>query len=201
MTNAFRDFKTIIDDTRNTFAVYDYLHDIVKAPLDYSDLLRWQWAQAVSALDKLIHDLVRIGMRESFSGSRVPTRAFSSFTIDISTYRLIDQTPLAKETVFENYVSSVHSYKSFQKAEEISKALSLIWAEEHKWQAIAAQMGSTDTVVKTQLSTIVTRRNQIAHQGDYAVSGQPRQSIEKADVVSTIDFIERLGSAIYNLVS
>lgn len=201
MTNAFRDFNTIIHDTRNTFVVYDYLHDVVKVPFDYSDLLRWQWVQSVSALDKLIHDLVRIGMRESFSGARAPTRSFGSFTIDVSTYRLIDQTPLAKETVFENYVSSVHSYKSFQKAEEISKALSLIWAEEHKWQAIAAQMGSTDAIVKTQLSTIVTRRNQIAHQGDYAVSGQPKQSIEKADVVSTIDFIEQLGSAIYNLVS
>jgi len=201
MTNAFRDFETIVHDTRNTFAVYDYLHDVVRAPLDYSDLLRWQWAQSVSALDKLIHDLVRIGMRESFSGSRAPTKAFNSFIIDVSTYRLIDQTPLAKDVVFENYVASVHSYKSFQKAEEISKALSLIWAEEHKWQAIAAQMGSTDTIVKTQLSTIVTRRNQIAHQGDYAVSGQPRQSIEKADVVRTIDFIERLGSAIYCLIS
>lgn len=201
MINAFQDFKTIINDTRNTFALYDYLHDVVKVPYDYSDLLRWQWAQSVSAMDKLLHDLIKIGMRESFSGFRVPTKAFNAFVIDVATYRLIDQTPLAKEVVFENYVASIHSHKSFQQPKEISKALALIWPEEHKWQAIATQMGTTDTNVTTQLATIVTRRNQIVHQGDYAASSQPRQCIEKADTVRTIDFIEQLGSAIYSLVS
>ena len=53
--------------------LYDYLDNIVKPPYDYSDLLRWQWAQSVSALDKLIHDLIRIGMVQTYQGLRTPT--------------------------------------------------------------------------------------------------------------------------------
>ena len=56
MTNAFHCFQTLMQDTRNSSVLYDYLHDVVKPPYDYSDLLRWQWAQSVSALDKLILD-------------------------------------------------------------------------------------------------------------------------------------------------
>ena len=201
MTSAYQDFQILIRDTRNTSVLYDYLHDYMNAPLDYSDLLRWQWAQSVSALDKLLHDLIRIGMREAFSGTRQSTAAFNAFSIDIITLQRIKQNPLSKEIEFEKYVSAKHAQLSFQMPEKIAGGLALIWTEQHKWQAIAVQMGRTEVDVKTELTNIVTRRNQIVHQGDYAASGQPRQNIEKADTERTVNFIEQLGTAIYTLVS
>ena len=97
MVNAYQCFCTLMQDTKNTCALYDYLHQVVKPPYDYNDLLRWQWAQSVSALDKLIHDIVRIGMRESFSGNRPITDKFSNFAIifpHTNSYSKINYLPL-----------------------------------------------------------------------------------------------------------
>ena len=200
MTNAFHCFQTLMQDTRNTSVLYDYLHDVVKPPYDYSDLLRWQWAQSVSALDKLIHDLIRIGMRESFTGLRPTTDKFSNFAITITTFQQINQSPLAAPMLFEQFVTSKNKTLSFQEPVKIADGLSYIWAEPHKWQAISAQMGMSEADVKTELKNISIRRNQIVHEGDYVASGFSRQTIEKVDADEVISFIEQLGTAIYNLV-
>jgi len=49
--------------------------------MPYDDLLRSQVVYAVSAFDKLIHDLVRIGMVQIFSGARPATAKYLSESI------------------------------------------------------------------------------------------------------------------------
>lgn len=200
MTNAFHCFRTLMQDTRNSSVLYNYLHDVVKPPYDYSDLLRWQWAQSVSALDKLIHDLIRIGMRESFDGSRPATAKFLNFAITITAFQQIKQSPLAAPLSFEQFVTSKNKTLSFQEPVKIADGLSYIWDEQHKWKYISAQMGRSEEDVKTELKNISIRRNQIVHEGDYVASGYSRQTIEKIDTDEVINFIEQLGAAIYNLV-
>lgn len=200
MTNAFHCFRTLMQDTRNSSVLYNYLHDVVKPPYDYSDLLRWQWAQSVSALDKLIHDLIRIGMRESFDGSRPATAKFLNFAITITAFQQIKQSPLASPLSFEQFVTSKNKTLSFQEPVKIADGLSYIWDEQHKWKYISAQMGRSEEDVKTELKNISIRRNQIVHEGDYVASGYSRQTIEKIDTDEVINFIEQLGTAIYNLV-
>lgn len=200
MTNAFHCFQTLMQDTRNSSVLYDYLHDVVKPPYDYSDLLRWQWAQSVSALDKLIHDLIRIGMRESFDGSRPATAKFLNFAITITAFQQIKQSPLAAPLSFEQFVTSKNKTLSFQEPAKIADGLSYIWDEQHKWKYISTQMGRSEEDVKTELKNISIRRNQIVHEGDYVASGYSRQTIEKIDTDEVINFIEQLGTAIYNLV-
>lgn len=200
MTNAFHCFRTLMQDTRNSSVLYNYLHDVVKPPYDYSDLLRWQWAQSVSALDKLIHDLIRIGMRESFDGSRPATAKFLNFAITITAFQQIKQSPLAAPLSFEQFVTSKNKTLSFQEPVKIADGLSYIWDEQHKWKYISAQMGRSEEDVKTELKNISIRRNQIVHEGDYVASGYSRQTIEKIDTDEVINFIEQLGTAIYNLV-
>lgn len=200
MTNAFHCFQTLMQDTRNSSVLYDYLHNVVKPPYDYSDLLRWQWAQSVSALDKLIHDLIRIGMRESFDGSRPATAKFLNFAITITAFRQIKQSPIAAPLSFEQFVTSKNKTLSFQEPVKIADGLSYIWDESHKWKCISAQMGRSEEDVTTELKNISIRRNQIVHEGDYVASGLSRQTIEKIDTDEVINFIEQLGTAIYNLV-
>lgn len=200
MNSAFQRFETLMQDTKNTSVLYVYLHDTVKPPYDYCDLLRWQWAQSVSALDKLIHDLIQVGMREIFLGNRLITNKFNDFSIPFSTYQQMQQNIPASVIVFEQYISAKNKTLSFQDPDKISDGLSYIWNEPHKWQAISAQMGKPMTSVRTELKNISIRRNQIVHEGDYAISNGVRQQIEKADVDEVIDFIEKLGEAIYKLV-
>ena len=61
MINALRVFQALMDQTEVSKGLYNYI-DSQRVPIDASDLLRWEWVLAVSALDKYIHDVVRIGM-------------------------------------------------------------------------------------------------------------------------------------------
>lgn len=200
MNVAYSVFSAIIQDTKNSDILYTYLHDVVKPPYDYSDLLRWQWAQAVSALDKLIHDLIRVGMIYTFLGLRQPTQKYLAFTIDLRSYEEMQRNELPATNVFERQITQQLSYLSFQEPTKIAEGLSLIWNENHKWRCIADRFGETEDYTKTKLKNISIRRNQIVHEGDYSSSQLQRQQIAHADVVDVIDFISRLGEAIYQLV-
>lgn len=201
MRMAHEKFMQIISDTKNSCAVYSYLDTIVKPPLDFSDILRWQWAQSLSALDKFIHDIVRIGMVQTHLGRRPQTDKYKNFSFSISALYEIKENPSAEIAVFEKQIILAHSYKSFQTPDNISNALSLIWGESNKWSNISERMGSDAHAVKTFLKNSVIRRNQIVHEGDYASHSMARQSISQSDVNEVIEFIETLGNAICACVS
>ncbi|MFD1954565.1 HEPN domain-containing protein [Paenibacillus thailandensis] len=200
MNSSFELFKSILEDTRNTRALYQFLRNVVKPPYDYSDLLRWQWAQSVSALDKLIHDLVRVGMVESFLGDRTPTPKFLGFGFTLDTHFKLVQNTASATYLFEQMVTQKHGFLSFQEPDKISDALSNIWNEQHKWQKISLELGQDENYTKTLLKNISIRRNQIVHEGDYSNSLLQRQPISEEDVDTVIDFVDKLGEVIYNLV-
>lgn len=200
MNTYYNAFLTIIADTRNSETLYTYLANVVKPPYDYSDLLRWQWAQAVSALDKLIHDVVRVGMVQIYSGQRNSTRKFATFSIDMECYEEIRSNNLLASNIFERQVTLKLGFLSFQDPDKIADALSYIWDESHKWKVISSELGLTEQFVKTKLKNISIRRNQIVHEGDYSNILLQRQPIEYNDVMDVINFIELIGKTIYELI-
>jgi len=200
MIASYDKFKQIIEDTKNAGVIYSYLNDYVKPPYDYSDLLRWQLAQAVSALDKLIHDLVRIGMLEIFKGKRPITPKYQSFSVTLDVLNNIKLDPSQELSLIEKQIMLNNGYKSFQDPDKIADALSLIWNESNKWEKIASTIGSNSSSVKTLLKNIVIRRNQIVHEGDYNGYLFSRENILEADVSAAVTFVEKLGQAIYTNV-
>lgn len=200
MNTAYNVFLNILQDTKNSDVLYVYLHDIVKPPYDYSDLLRWQWAQSVSAFDKLIHDLIRVGMVNIYQGMRTPTPKYSSFTIDMNCYSQMQQTPLFASSIFEGQVVQKLSFLSFQEPGKISDGLALIWDEPNKWKKISDEIGLDENYTKAKLKNISIRRNQIVHEGDYSSALLQRQAITHSDVLDVIHFVTSVGTAIYQLV-
>lgn len=198
MKRAFNIFNKSMEETKVCSALYDYLDNQLKLPLDYSDILRWQWAQSVSAFDKLIHDLILQGMIEEFEGRLPQTSKFKSFPLTTKQHFLITSNPSSSSIEFSKIVSDYFRHLSFQASKKISEGLSYIWLEEHKWQKIALAMSKNESDVKTQVDLIATRRNQIVHQNDYI--GFTRQNIDKVSVDEVICFITRLGETIYNLI-
>lgn len=199
MRNAYKKFKQLIDDTNNVDALYQYTKSI-SVPIDTNDLLRWQWVQVVSALDKLIHDLVKIGMLEEFNGTRTRTSQFENFQIDMNLYFNMRANPLMASSYFEQRIIVCNGYKSFQDPKKISEALSYIWSEKHKWNVIANLIGMTEADCTTKLNNIVIRRNQIAHEGDYTDTLSKRQDIFESDVIEVKEIVLKVGEAIYNSV-
>ena len=198
MNNSFHVFQSIIADTQNAGILYHHLKNVLRPPYDYSDLLRWQWAQSVSALDKLIHDIVRIGMLEIFRGQRQPTPKYVTFQISLALHDQMRQTPQESVSLLEREIMQKHSTLAFQQPEKIADALSFIWTEKYKWQVLARRLHMDENEAKTRMKNISIRRNQIVHEGDYSNSLLHRQPITEEDTQDVLEFIANLGEAIYN---
>jgi len=209
MQSAMDQFNRNIKAIKEMEALYDHLTDYLKLPNDLSDILRAQLVYAVSALDKLIHELVRIGMLQAFIDKRPKTRKFNSFSISLETYDKIKQlnqstNSLPSETpeyFFEQEIIFKHRHRSFQDSDTISEALSLIWEEKQKWQKIALSFNTSDDHLKKQLKSIVSRRNQIVHEADIDLQTNSRNSIDKEDVKEAVEFISKLGEKIFEAVT
>jgi len=208
MQQAFNQFKNNIKSTKELDALYNHLVLEMKLPIDLSDILRSQLIYAVSALDKLIHELVRIGMLQSFLGQRTKTLKFNGFTISLETYSKIQQLSQSTETLqlegpeyfFEQEIIIKHKHLSFQDPDKISDALSLIWEEKQKWQQVAFSLNMSDDYLKKRLKNIVSRRNQIVHEADIDIQTNLRNSIDEEDVKESVDFIFQLGESIFKCV-
>jgi hypothetical protein len=209
MQKAFEQFESNIKSVRELEYLHYHLTFELKLPNDLSDILRSQLVYTVSALDKLIHELVRIGMLESFLGQRIKTAKFSRFSISLETYHKIQQ--LNQETnnlqqltrpeyFFEQEIISNHKHLAFQDPDKIADALSLIWEEKQKWYKIALSLNMSDDYVKKRLKAIVSRRNQIVHEADIDIQTHLRTEIDKDDVKEVVDFIFALGKEIFNAV-
>jgi hypothetical protein len=208
MQQAFEQFKNNIKSVKELEVIHYHLVTEMKLPNDLSDILRSQLVYAVSALDKLIHELVRIGMLQSFLGQRTKTLKFNGFTISLETYNKIQQISKSTEILqlerpeyfFEQEIIIKHKHLSFQDPDKISDALSLIWEEKQKWQKIALSLNMSDDYLKKRLKNIVSRRNQIAHEADIDIQTNLRNSIDENDAKESVDFIFSLGESIFKLV-
>lgn len=199
MRNALNVFNALIDQGTISDGLYQYL-DSQKIPLDFSDLLRWQWILSVSALDRYIHDIVRIGMMQVFEGKRPQTPKFQTFRIGMNEFMNITGAPIPT-IEFEREVARQHGFLAFQFPDKIADALAYIWDEKSKWDVISSHMKTpiTSHDLRVKLTNIVTRRNQIVHEGDCFSTLLPlkQQPISPADTQEVIKFISELAEAIY----
>lgn len=200
MLQSHKRFVKLVQDTQNVETLYNYFeHSVV--PVDISDLLRWQWVQCISAFDKFVHDVVRVGMVEIFLRNRTPTPKYNTFQIDIQTYGDMINNIIDASLIFERKIILKHGFLAFQDPSKVADALSYIWNENDKWGKISNLMGMSKDDCTTYLRNIVIRRNQIVHEGDYTDSLSRRQDIFLQDVIDIRDYILKLGQAIYDCVS
>ena len=128
MHRALTLFKANIKDAKNLTALYEYLENYITSPLSFEDLLRAQIVYSVSAFDKLIHDIIRIGMLEIFNNIRVPTPKYLAESISILTYNeLISATIPPKEYIFEQAIFKKLKTFSYQEPGKVAEGLSYIW--------------------------------------------------------------------------
>lgn len=132
---------------------------------------------------------------------RAATNACRNFSITLDQFESIKHATFPPpEAIFENSVINSHKYLSFQDPEKISSALSLIWAETHKWQAIALRLGKSESDVKIELNNIIIRRNQIVHEADIDPMTDQVQQIREMDIEESVNFLNALGNCIDSLI-
>lgn len=203
MLSSKSTFDQNIREARAISDIYNYLNSEVKVPFSVDDLLRSQIVYAVSAFDKLIHDLIRVGLIQSYEGSRTQTAKYINEVFPMSVIQQMSTASIPPAVhFFEQAVFQKLKIVSYQEPNKVSDGLSYIWDEKQKWQKITTQMGSTQSPkdIKTQLKLIADRRNMIVHEADLSPASMQKQDISSSEVVEIIDFIECCGNAIYQLV-
>lgn len=202
MLNSLLGFKQNLTSTRELASLHDYLLAHVKAPMTFEDLLRFQMVYSVSAFDKLIHDLIRIGMVDIFIGKRPSTAKYLAERITMTAYAALSAATIPpKEYYFEQEVINKLKTIAYQSPENVADGLSYIWEEKYKWQKIAAELAMTDDSAKTQLRLIVDRRNKIVHEADVDIATGIKFAISKTDCETSVSFLEKCGEAIVKLVT
>jgi len=155
----------------------------------------------LSALDKLIHDIIVHEMVEIYSGRRAPTPKYQAESFTYANHvSLVNAAVPPAEIVFENIVRTKLGYLSFMDPTKLADGLSLVWLESHKWKVIAGAMGRDEQQVKTELRNLFKRRNAIVHEADRDPGMFDKLPIELSDAERAQVFISQLGEAVYQLV-
>ncbi len=180
--------------------VFKYLENHVQSPIDYSDILRAQISNVVSAFDTLIHDIIHDEMLSCFMGNRPHTAAFREFALPMKTVEELMSSNIPREILFSRHIRSYFKRFSFQKPKEISKGPSLIWGEDHKWRKISDYMQENESDVVTQFRLIVVRRNSIVHESDFDPITMSLNQISSEQCEASIEFMERCGEAVVSVI-
>lgn len=208
MYNSYKNFEKNIEDVQKLTPVYNYLTESITVPICFDDLLRAQLVNSLSALDKLIHDLIKIGVIEIFNGLRSPTPKYLAEPLKLEVYHQLSSSNsgmdandlLAKASIFEKAITEKLNFVSYQDPSKISDGLSYITSERFKWKVIAQRLSMDEQAVKTQLKLIVSRRNSIVHEADINPQNLEKIPIVQSDCEDSVNFILKCGEAIYSLV-
>ncbi len=190
-------------------SIYKYISSSTTSLIKQDEILRSEWVARVSALDLFVHELVIKGMIEIFEGGRPPTDAYKKYQVSIHTLDSIRNTNVSydKTSAFELELRQRMSFLSFQEPEKIADAIRYI-SPQQLWNNIAKYHGASASSeqqvskhLKTKLSLIIQRRNQIAHEGDLQ-HGIPRYpwAITKIDVDDMSNFINNIVSSINKII-
>lgn len=194
-------FRDSIQDSRNLRILHHHCKVELSLPGEFGDLLRMGHVYCLSALDKFVHDLVTHHMVEVFVGRRPPTQKYLSETISLQGFAdLTNASVPPAEIVFQGLVRAKLAHQSFMDPGKLVDALSLVWDEKHKWQAIATDMGRDRNQVVTELRNLFMRRNAIVHEADRDPSTGQKMPILPADVERAENFVLSLGESINRLL-
>jgi hypothetical protein len=203
MHSALAVFQKNINDTLILNSIHEHLERNISnsAPISFDDILRSKFVYSVSAFDKLMHDIIRLGMVEIFKDARASTPKYLSEVITLQTYKqLINATTPPAEYIFSQFILSKLKFMSFQAPDKIADGLSYIWNENQKWLKISQKLNLNEQMVKTTLSLISSRRNCIVHEADMEPINNQKYPITKQECDDVTNFLLNTGNAIAELV-
>lgn len=201
MNNAKRIFDTEIARIRSFGQLINHLktnglHDNET----YENINRMKIVFAVSAFDKFMHDIIKVGIIELFLGNRNHTNKYSNELIPISVLtKIYNQELIPAAMEFETSIYAKLKTISYQDPKKLADGLSFIWDEKQKWQKFASELGyPNDEQARSRLKLIITRRNAIVHESDLEPTTNEKQNLDDISADDSVDFLENLANVIFN---
>jgi hypothetical protein len=188
-----------ISYARNMGTLYNMLKARITVAMDLSDILRAELVMSVSALDYYVHEMVELGVEEIYTKKRPPTSKFLDFSVSLGNF-WEDNSVLASHDWLVDEVRTRHSFKSFQRPDNIADAIRLC-STISLWEEVSKKVGMSVQDVKDRLELIVDRRNKIAHEADAdPTTPGSRWPINTTQVDDAVNFIERIGDAFFQIL-
>lgn len=190
-------FACNIQSIKSQFELAEQLK--AEGSTQYKDILRSQIVFLDSAFDFFMHEVTKYGMVQIFQGVWEKTERYNNFTIRLGEISDVLQNP-EQENWFLDIVNDSYAEDTFMSAGAVIGQLNLIGV---KWQSVAdrafyeqGSVVSTKDKFKHTLNSLFRRRNQIAHQADCLHETGAKIDIERGDVETYIDEIEKIVTAI-----
>ena len=200
MQTAISQFRANMARVRNLGYIAHTLEIQTTHALDSSDILRSQIVLAVSALDLLVHEVVRLGMLDAYSGERPRTPQFLAFQVSLASLLNRGDSEDEQWKWLDDQIKSRHGHRAFQRPNRIAEAIRLI-SDIELWNQVSDILGFPTKQIRTTLGSIVDRRNQIVHEVDVIPSADGELwPIDAAMANEMIDFIESVAEAIFEIV-
>jgi hypothetical protein len=180
--------------------MHAYLAGQVTPVVTADEILRAEWVMRVSALDMYVHELVAQNMVGTFEGRRPPSPGYLRFQLTNETVQRIRNAASATDAsaAFDLEVRERLRILSFQQPDKIADGVRLFSAVE-LWDSVAAHVSASSGVsvdaksIKNELSLVVRRRNQLAHEGDLQPGSQGVPwPISQADLATVAQVVDRV---------
>jgi hypothetical protein len=188
-------FRANLAYARNLVAIARAVDSQTTAVVDITDILRAALVAGVSSLDHYVHEKVRTMMLGIYASANPGTDAYGRFTVALSSVETAFLNPGSSDWL-DGEIRRQHALLSFQKPDKIADAVRMI-SPVKLWEEVGTAMTMPPADVKRELTLIVDRRNQIAHEADVdPTPPHDRWPIAYADVDRALGFIEHVGTSI-----
>ena len=170
-------------------AMYEYLQNNAAA-LDSTALLRAEYVLIISAFDSYLHNVVRKKLSNNFlagelSGCDIKL-SLESFSIINSATNINE-----KKQLLDLEIRKALEKDSYQSPKSVDYAMDAIGIKKI-WKKSESVFNDTGEHIKDQLSLIIKRRNQIAHESDIDFLSGELRTIDSQTVDECRNFITKL---------
>ena len=174
-------------------AMYEYLQNNAAA-LDSTALLRAEYVLIISAFDSYLHNVVRKKLSNNFlagelSGCDIKL-SLESFSIINSATNINE-----KKQLLDLEIRKALEKDSYQSPKSVDYAMDAIGIKKI-WRKSKSVFNDTGEHIKDQLSLIIKRRNQIAHESDIDFLSGELRTIDSQTVDECRNFITKLVTSI-----
>ena len=173
--------------------MYEYLQNNAAA-LDSTALLRAEYVLIISAFDSYLHNVVRKKLSNNFlagelSGCDIKL-SLESFSIINSATNINE-----KKQLLDLEIRKALEKDSYQSPKSVDYAMDAIGIKKI-WRKSESVFNDTGEHIKDQLSLIIKRRNQIAHESDIDFLSGELRTIDSQTVDECRNFITKLVTSI-----
>ncbi len=204
-TRQFKSFEANIEYARKLIRAGESLQGLQPGALDITDLYRAAWVQAVSATDHWLHEELfrRVEELAADPDADLPAQ-LQRFELPLSVIEAVRRGDRTMSDAVLHYVRAKWAFASMHSPRKIAEAYKLV-SDIDLWQTVAMRLNDwnqhrtnfSSQTVRKRFSTVIERRNKIAHHADLEDGDlKQRRPLTAAGANDAVDWLERVVLAV-----